>query len=167
MCWRDNLRSASRPGTARPSALEGGALCRASCRARCSRRKSVSKEFVTQRSGTSGGAVPPLAPARAGHWTVTRSNPLRTSARPAQVLRCQRFSRLCELMNPILPSLAIHLDLAGVNIYKICLLRFGPFRGSQGGELVSCASHPSCRAETPSLRTGACARSSRHPAPGR
>ena len=86
-------------------------------------RRSFCREFVTNKAELSGRAVPSLAVAR---WNrVTGAGLLRPSApsRFAHSLRCQRLSRLCELMHSILPGLRSIPDLAGVFL-KISILQY-------------------------------------------
>ena len=67
-----------------------------------------------------GGAVPPLAFARtrpASDWRMTLP---KTSAPPEQSICRQRLSRLCVLMNPILPGARSIWDLAGEILEKTC-----------------------------------------------
>jgi hypothetical protein len=77
-------------------------------------RRSFCREFVTNKAESSGRAVPSLAFAQLNR--VTGAGPLCPSApsRFAQLVRCQRLSRLCELMYSILPGLRSIQDLAGV-----------------------------------------------------
>ena len=108
----------------------GGELRRMFCLASCRLLYSDCREFVADQSGAPGdgslslgwnriGAVPTVAFARpccatgpglafpdAFHTGDKVSSPriLEVSARCVQLLRCQRFSRLCVLMNPILPG---------------------------------------------------------------
>jgi hypothetical protein len=60
-----------------------------------------------------GGAVPTLAIARANHARKVSHIWPDPFAHSVQLLRCQRFSRLCVLMNPYPAGLEIHPDLAG------------------------------------------------------
>ena len=76
-----------------------------------------------------GGAVPTMASARSrGAMGVGANSPKTfhprdescdedlspgTCARSVQLALCQRFSRLCELMNPCPAGLEVHPDLAG------------------------------------------------------
>ena len=98
----------------------------------CTLRQSHCREFVANHTGAPsdknlslkwnqagkpGGAVPPLAFASScviGPGTITIMDPARSppigilcrlgTSPPVQLVRCQRFSRLCVLMNPILPG---------------------------------------------------------------
>jgi hypothetical protein len=59
------------------------------------------------------GAVPTLAIARTNHAMKMSQNWPDPLALSVQLVRCQRFSRLCVLMNPYPAGLEIHPDLAG------------------------------------------------------
>jgi hypothetical protein len=116
MCGRDDLCVACVAGSGRlPAPTWGGETQRMPSRTCFPIQRSDSREFVADHSIKwnqahvnhmidMSGAVPPLAIARA--CRVSGAEPLSsiTPARAAQFSRCQRFSRLCVLMNPILPN---------------------------------------------------------------
>jgi hypothetical protein len=59
-----------------------------------------------------GGAVPTEAAARTKFTSRVSQKRPKPAVYPVHV-RCQRFSRLCVLMNPYPAGLEIHPDLAG------------------------------------------------------
>jgi len=84
----------------------------------------VANQAHTDQTIDVSGAVPPLAIAEkframdAGQGIALPDRPDDEDLSPGfpdsivrsvQVLRCQRFSRFCVLMNPILPGLRFHL----------------------------------------------------------
>jgi len=70
-------------------------------------------------AGFAGGAVPTVAFAWPNRAIGAGLFCPKTPARSMQFLRCQRFSRLCVLINPCPAVLEIHPDLAGYGFYPI------------------------------------------------
>jgi hypothetical protein len=98
-------------------------------------RYSNCREIVANHADVSGGAVPPLALAQARGATGKRLLSAEILARSVQLVRCQRFSRLCVLMNPILPG-SRSIRTWPAKCLKKLVLRSGQFRGDARGELV-------------------------------
>jgi len=74
---------------------------------------------VANLADIAGGAVPPLAstrPRRVKEAMLACSPPL---AHAVQLVRRQRLSRLCVLMNPCPAGLEIHPDLAGYRAFPL------------------------------------------------
>jgi hypothetical protein len=90
---------------------------------------------VANHADVAGGAVPPLAVTQlrcaTGEAMVCPNN----SVRSVQLMRCQRFSRLCVPMNPILPG-SRSIRTWPAKCLKILILRSGQFRVGARGELV-------------------------------
>jgi hypothetical protein len=82
---------------------------------------------VANHSEKPGGAVPPLTSVQLRR-AMEPGNTFPT--RSVQLLRCQRFSRLCVLMNPILPGLR-SIRTKPAKCLKLNLLWTGLFRGTQ------------------------------------
>jgi hypothetical protein len=108
-------------------------------------RRSDCREFVANHADVRGGAVPPLAYARsycaigAGVACPDTLHPgdadlspgtLDAPAPSVQLVRCQRFSRLCVLMNPILPG-SRSIRTWPAKCLKLILLRSGQIREMQ------------------------------------
>ncbi len=169
---RDDLRVADGPAAAQTSRPGGGDPRRLPCPTSCSIGFSICREFVAIQSGQSGEAVTTLAFARANCTTEPAGFPPDTRVRSAQLVRRQRFrgplrqifvageerfSRLCVLMNPILPcSRSIWTWPAQCFLFASPVDRNSPVGGTEGGSVNPL-----------SLQTCACVRSSRRPAPGR
>jgi hypothetical protein len=169
---RDDLRVADGPAAAQTSRPGGGDPRRLPCPTSCSIGFSICREFVAIQSGYSGEAVTTLALARANCTTEPAGFPPDTRVRSAQLVRCQRFrsplrqilvvraerfSRLCVLMNPILPgSRSIWTWPAQCFLFASPVHRNSPVGG-----------HRRCICKSASLQTCACVRSSRRLAPGR
>ena len=123
-------------------------------------RQSDCREFVANRSrapsdrspslgwnhaGVAGGAVPTLACARSRRAIGAEFPCLDAPALCVQLLRCQWFSRLCVLMNPILPG-SRSIRTWPAKCLKLELSRAGQFRGTQEVNLsnaVWAKGHPS------------------------
>jgi len=144
---------------------EGGEPRRISWPAICTKRRSNCREFVANHAPLGGGAVPPLARARTDRTTGAGKDISNTAARFVFPVRCQRFARLCVLMNPILPGSrsirtwpAIAPPNSGdaVNASYTLLSRSGNLRADAKGKAVIPLSS----------QTGACAHSWPHPAQG-
>jgi hypothetical protein len=72
---------------------------------------------VANHSDVAGGAVPPLAFALTfREMGLGKTLPI-DSARSVQLVRCQRSSRLCVLMNPCPAGPEFHSTLAGYRVY--------------------------------------------------
>jgi hypothetical protein len=74
-------------------------------------------------AGNPGGAVPPLAIKEAPRVPGPGEKIPETSERLLQLIRRQRFTRLCVLMNPYPAGRAVHPDLAGYRVFPINLVR--------------------------------------------
>jgi hypothetical protein len=171
MCGRDDPCFAGVPISAPGPAPEGGEPWRSSCKTSFTIRLPGCRESAAKLSwissgnssppgwsagGIPGGAVPPLAFARWRRTIGPANATLKTPARSVQLLRCERFSRLCVLMNP-----------------KSCRARdpSGPGRPNTSNNLALAGRILPANAREPlvnpfNLRTGACGHSSPHPAPG-
>jgi len=72
----------------------------------------VAKPAADDRTIAGGGAVPTETVSRTNHASKASHKWPNPTAYSVQI-RCQRFSRLCVLMNPYPAGLEIHPDLAG------------------------------------------------------
>jgi len=73
---------------------------------------------VANLTGNPGGAVPPLANVQTNRATGRRKKTPEAFERLMQLVRRQRFSRLCVLMNPYPAGRAVHPDLAGYRVFS-------------------------------------------------
>jgi hypothetical protein len=78
---------------------------------------------VANLAGNPGGAVPPLAIEQAHHTMGLGEKNPETFKRLVQLVRRERFTRLCVLMNPYPAGRAVHPDLAGVSVFPIPVVR--------------------------------------------
>jgi hypothetical protein len=171
MFGRDDPCFAGVPISAPGPAPEGGEPWRSSCKTSFTIRLPGCRESVANlfwipsgnssppgwsAGGIPGGAVPPLAFAQWCRAMGSAKALLTTPARSVQLVRSERSSRLCVLMNPCPAGLAIHRDLAGEILQNNLALA--------GRTLTANAREP--LANPFNSRTGACGHSSPHPAPG-
>ncbi len=118
MGGREDLRGAALPVAVERLAIKGGEPLRTSCETSSTKRYPGCRDFVAKPASNSGGAVPSLAIARSRRAKrpeeispsgLALCNPFGIHRLPGispsvQLVRCQRISRLCVLMNPILPG---------------------------------------------------------------
>lgn len=158
MGGRDDLKTARVAASGRWPPVTGGetrGISRRASRTSSKVRRSVCREFVANVAEVLGRAVRPLARAwscrvsgaektssRARARSMQRSERQwrRSPSRPIFVAGVGRLSRLCVLMNPILPG-AIPRDLAG-EILIIVLLPVQALRLGQELNLTISAADP-------------------------